>query len=125
MKLSTKIAASMGCLAVLMAIMGGYLIMQTAKINDSYSMIVEQMMPIRSNAGSCRQPRLSTRVSMAGCVKSRSRVGCSRRGSVSMIASVSLGAAQQAQAVEDHQQTGPHVGEDGHPHGGIVEDGQK
>ena len=51
MKLSTKIAASMGCLAVLMAIMGGYLIMQTAKINDSYSMIVEQMMPIRSNAG--------------------------------------------------------------------------
>ena len=51
MKLSTKIAASMGCLAVLMAIMGGYLIMQTAKINESYSMIVEQMMPIRSNAG--------------------------------------------------------------------------
>ena len=50
MKLSTKIAASMGCLAVLMAILGTYLIMQAARINDSYTEIVDQMMPIRANA---------------------------------------------------------------------------
>ena len=38
-----------------------------------------------------------------------------------ILASAALCAAQQSQAVGDHQQAGAHVGEHGHPHGGVVE----
>ena len=50
MKLSTKIAAGMGCLAVLMGILGGYLLMQMAQINDSFTLVTNQMLPVRANA---------------------------------------------------------------------------
>ena len=50
MKLSTKIAASMGCLAVFMAVLGTYLIMQMAQINDSFTLVTNQMLPVRANA---------------------------------------------------------------------------
>ena len=46
MKLSTKIAASMGCLAVLMAVLSVYLIIQMAKVNDVSSEMADRLIPI-------------------------------------------------------------------------------
>ncbi|AMD89883.1 methyl-accepting chemotaxis protein [Desulfovibrio fairfieldensis] len=46
MKLSTKIAASMGCVAVLMGILGVYLIMQMAKVNDVNNEMADRLIPI-------------------------------------------------------------------------------
>ena len=46
MKLSTKIAASMGALAVLMAVLGVYLIMQLGRVNDVSSEMADRLIPI-------------------------------------------------------------------------------
>lgn len=46
MKLSTKIAASMGSLAVLMAVLGVYLIMQLGRVNDVSSEMADRLIPI-------------------------------------------------------------------------------
>ena len=62
MKLSTKIAASMGCLAVLMAVLGTYLIMQAARINDSSSQIVDKMIPIMTRAESANKALAEFRI---------------------------------------------------------------
>ena len=50
MKLSTKIAASMGSLAVLMGVLGVYLIMQMAKVNDVSSLMADRLIPSLANA---------------------------------------------------------------------------
>ena len=50
MKLSTKIAASMGSLAVLMGVLGVYLIMQMAKVNDVSSLMAARLIPSLANA---------------------------------------------------------------------------
>ncbi len=46
MKLSTKIAVSMGALAVLMAVMGLYLLFQMTKINDTATMMANNRIPL-------------------------------------------------------------------------------
>ena len=50
MKLSTKIAASMGSLAMLMGVLGVYLIMQMAKVNDVSSLMAARLIPSLANA---------------------------------------------------------------------------
>ena len=50
MKLSTKIAASMGSLAVLMGVLGVYLIMQMAQVNDVSSLMAARLIPSLANA---------------------------------------------------------------------------
>ena len=50
MKLSTKIAASMGSLAVLMGVLGVYLIMQMASVNDVSSLMAARLIPSLANA---------------------------------------------------------------------------
>ena len=52
MKLSTKIAASMGSLAVLMGVLGVYLIMQMAQVNDVSKLMAARLIPCLENAGS-------------------------------------------------------------------------
>ena len=56
-------------------------------------------------------PESSEAVGLAGSW--RARVSCSGRFS------------QQSQSVEDYQQARAHVGEDGHPHRGVAEDGER
>ena len=48
MKLSTKIAASMGCLAVLMAVLGIYLIMQMSMVNDVATRLTTRLVPTQN-----------------------------------------------------------------------------
>ena len=50
MKLSTKIAMSMGFLAVLMGVLGVYLIVQMAKINDVSTLMADRLIPSLANA---------------------------------------------------------------------------
>ena len=50
MKLSTKIAASMGSLAVLMGVLGVYLIVQMASVNDVSSLMANRLIPSLANA---------------------------------------------------------------------------
>ena len=50
MKLSTKIAASMGSLAVLMGVLGVYLIMQMANTNSVSTLMAERLIPSLANA---------------------------------------------------------------------------
>ena len=51
MKLSTKIASSMGFLAVLMGILGLYLLMQMTKINDTVTNLSEDRLPLVTALG--------------------------------------------------------------------------
>lgn len=51
MKLSAKIALSMGILALLMAGMGIYLIVQMSKINDVSTLLTERQIPLVENVG--------------------------------------------------------------------------
>ena len=51
MKLSTKIASSMGFLAVLMGILGLYLLMQMTKINDTATSMANDRLPLVAHLG--------------------------------------------------------------------------
>ena len=51
MKLSVKIAVSMGALATLMAVLGIYLIMQMSKVNDVSTGLSQRQMPLVEQMG--------------------------------------------------------------------------